>query len=280
MTAGIASFRMYNATPAVAAAWQALFARVFAELGWPVQVIPHAWPAPLTALWQRRDLVCGFMCGLPFVRGAAPVVPLVAPVPRGAHEGANEGANGGAAGDVDRSGAPARYRSEFLVRAECGWRTLADTFGHRFGWMAEHSQSGYHAARRALAAHATAGQSLFAASIGPLDTPARTLAALRTRQIDVTALDGFYLDLLRHHAPDELAELQSIAVTPWTPNPLLVASDTMPEPARRALADKLAGLDASYRALLDAVLVERFVVPDVAAYRVLLEPVSAYPEIH
>ena len=141
-----------------------------------------------------------------------------------------------------------------------------------FGWaMYDFANSGY---------TTVVLTAVFAASIGPLDTPARTLAALRTRQIDVTALDGFYLDLLRHHAPDELAGLQSIAVTPWTPNPLLVASDTMPEPARRALADKLAGLDASYRALLDAVLVERFVVPDVAAYRVLLEPVSAYPEIH
>src|SRR5262245_3620784 len=137
MPAGIASFRMYNATPAVATAWRALFTQVFDDLGWPVQVVPHAWPAPLPALWQRRDLVCGFMCGLPFARRAAPVAPLVAPVP-----------------SPPRYAGQARYGSEFIVRAECGWTTLADTFGHRFGWMVPHSQSGYQAARRMLAPYA------------------------------------------------------------------------------------------------------------------------------
>lgn len=259
MASGIASFRMYNATPAVESAWRALFVRIFADLRWPVEVIPHAWPAPLTDLWQRRDLVCGFMCGLPFVRGAAPVVPLVAPVLDG----------------------HARYRSEFLVRADSGWHTLKDTFGHRFGWMAEHSQSGYHAARRALASYASEGQSLFSASIGPLDTPARTLDALRQRQIDVTALDGFYLELLRRHAPEALEGLRTIGVTPWTPNPLLVAADSLPAADRQRLTDKLVALaeDARYRALLDDVRVERFVVPDVSAYDVLLEPVAGYPAL-
>lgn len=259
MASGIASFRMYNATPAVAAAWQALFVRVFEDLRWPVEVVPHAWPAPLTDLWQRRDLVCGFMCGLPFVRGAAPVVPLVAPVLHG----------------------HARYRSEFLVRADSGWQRLEETFGHRFGWMAEHSQSGYHAARRALAPYVRDGLSLFRASVGPLDTPARTLDALRTRQIDVTALDGFYLDLLRRHAPEALAGLRTIAVTPWTPNPLLVAAEGLPAAERQALIGKLVALDgdARYRALLDDVCVERFAEPDLPAYRVLLEPVAGYPSL-
>lgn len=262
MASGIASFRMYNATPAVAAAWQALFVQVFEDLRWPVEVIPHAWPAPLTDLWQRRDLVCGFMCGLPFVRGAAPVVPLVAPVLRG----------------------HARYRSEFLVRAESGWHTLDDTFGHRFGWMAEHSQSGYQAARRALAPFARERGPLFGASIGPLDTPARTLDALRQRQIDVTALDGFYLDLLRRHDPAALAGIQTVGATPWTPNPLLVAAESLPAEDRRLLVDKLVSLgapgeDPRYRALLDDVCIDRFVEPDLPAYDVLLTPIDGYPEI-
>ena len=50
MAAGIASFRMYNATPAVTDAWHALFSRVFADLSWPVEVVPFAWPAPLPSL--------------------------------------------------------------------------------------------------------------------------------------------------------------------------------------------------------------------------------------
>lgn len=267
MVAGIASFRMYNATPAVAAAWRRLFVQVFADLDWPVQVVPHAWPASLTVLWQRRDLVCGFMCGLPFAQGVAPVVPLVAPVPAPAvYEGL------------------ARYRSELLVRSECGWRTLEETFGHRFGWMVPHSQSGYQSARLLLADHAKDGRALFSASVGPLDTPMRVLTALQERQIDVTALDSYFLDLVRRHEPVMLAGLETIATTPWTPIPLLVASDGLPEADLARLRDKLCGLhdDPRYAPWLDAVLVSRFAVPDVRAYDTL-PPAAAgaghYPEI-
>jgi len=263
MAGGVASFRMYNATPAVAEAWRNLFAQVFADLAWPVRVIPHAWPASLAALWQRRDLVCGFMCGLPYAQGVAPVVPLVAPVPSPAA--------------YERL---PRYRSELLVRGECGWRTLEDTFGYRLGWMVPHSQSGYQAARLLLARHAGEGRALYAASVGPLDTPARVLEALQGRQIDVTALDSYFLDLVRRHEPSWLAGLATIAVTPWTPNPLLVAADTLPAADRARLVDKLCGLhaDARYAALLDAVLVLRFAVPDMDAYDTL--PIAARSEPH
>lgn len=268
MPAGIASFRMYNATPAVTAAWQALFSRVFADLAWPVEVMPFAWPAPLPSLWQRPDLVCGFMCGLPFAQRIAPVVPLVAPVPSPASYGALP-----------------RYRSELLVRAGSGWQTVDDTFGHRFGWMARHSQSGYHAARQLLAPYAGQRDRLFSQSIGPLDTPMRALTALRERQIDVTALDSYFLDLVRRHEPALLDGVQTIAFTPWTPNPLLVASGELAASDRERLIEQLTSLhaDESYAPLLDAVLVERFVQPDAPAYDGLAQAAATsgrYPEIH
>ena len=268
MAHGVASTRMYNATPAVAEAWQRLFVQVFADLDWPVRVIPHAWPASLKALWQRRDLVCGFMCGLPFAEHVEPVVPRVAPVPA-----------------AEAYGGLPRYRSELLVRRECGWRSLPDTFGQRFGWMVPHSQSGYQAARLLLAPYAgESGSALYSASVGPLDTPPRVLEALQGRQIDVTALDSYFLELVRKHEPAWLAGVDTIAVTPWTPIPLLVAAQTLPAPDRERLVDKLCSLheDARYAGLLDAVVVQRFVVPDVPAYDSL--PLAAagetqYPEI-
>ncbi|RZT39172.1 phosphate/phosphite/phosphonate ABC transporter substrate-binding protein [Cupriavidus agavae] len=267
MAAGIASTRMYNATPAVAQAWHALLSRVFDDLGWTVEVIPHAWPAPLPALWQRPDLTCGFMCGLPFAQGMAPVVALAAPVP----------APAGYAGH-------ARYRSELLVRDASPLHTLEDLRGTRFGWMAQHSQSGYHAARRLLAPLAHGGKRLFAASIGPLDTPMRALSALRDGEIDVTALDSFFLDLLRLHDPAWLDGLRTVATTPWTPNPLLVASAGLPERARTDLVDWLGRLHerSDYAALLAAVAVNRFERPDLAAYaRLASDAVQSlgYPEI-
>lgn len=267
MAAGIASFRMYNATPAVTAAWQALFARVFADLSWQVGIVPFAWPAPLPSLWERPDLVCGFMCGLPFSQGIAPVAPLVAPVPSPAAYGGQ-----------------ARYRSELLVRADRGWHKIEDTFGHRFGWMAQHSQSGYHAARHLLAPYARDRGALFSQSVGPLDTPMRALSALREGAIDVTALDSYFLDLVRRHEPALLEGLQTVATTPWTPNPLLVASTTLDPAEREQLVERLGSLhhESVYVPLLDAVLVERFVRPDPPAYAPLAQGAAngnGYPEI-
>ncbi|CAG9165354.1 phosphate/phosphite/phosphonate ABC transporter substrate-binding protein [Cupriavidus respiraculi] len=264
---GIASFRMYNATDDVARAWAALFRRVFAELDLAVEVVPHAWPASLVALWQRTDLVCGFMCGLPFVEGAADVVPLAVPVP-----------------SPPRYGDQPRYLSELLVREDSGWLTLPETFGARFGWMARHSQSGYHAARTLLAGHAAAGQRLYDMSVGPLDTPARALDALRERRIDVTALDGYYLDLLRRHAPQRLEGVRTIATTPWTPMPLLVASAAQPAERVAALRDRLGRLhrDPAYTHLLADVLVRRFDAPRIASYAVLQQmgrEGAHYPDI-
>ncbi len=267
MATGIASTRMYNATPAVTEAWRALLARVFSELAWTVDVVPFAWPASLPSLWQRSDLVCGFMCGLPFAQCVAPVVPLVAPVP-----------------SPPAYGGQARYRSEWLVRADSGWRSIEDTFGHRIGWMAAHSQSGYHAARQMLAPLAGSRGALFEASVGPLDTPMRTLTALRDGHIDVTALDSYFLDLVRRHEPGLLSGLQTMAWTPWTPNPMLVASATLAEAERDQLTEKLCALhaDDSYVALLEPVLVQKFVRPDVSAYNSLAIAAAqdhGYPEI-
>jgi hypothetical protein len=125
------SFRMYNAGPRAAAAWRTLFGRVFADLALDIRIIEHGWPDPIDALWQRPDLCGAFMCGWPFVRSARAIQPIAAPVP-----------------SPPRYAGLPRYCSEFLVRADSGWTSLAQTFGHRFGWMAADSQSGFNAPPR------------------------------------------------------------------------------------------------------------------------------------
>ena len=61
----IANARMYAVDAATAAAWSALFARVSALSGVPLEVIAHAAPAPLEDLWRRDDLGLAFICGYP-----------------------------------------------------------------------------------------------------------------------------------------------------------------------------------------------------------------------
>ena len=255
------SFRMYDAGRRAAAAWRALFDRVFADLALDIRIIEHRWPDPIDALWQRPDLCGAFMCGWPFVRSARAMQPIVAPVP-----------------SPPRYAGLPRYCSEFLVRADSGWTSLAQTFGHRFGWMAADSQSGFNAPRAYLASFTTTERpNLYAEVEGPLGAPATVLDALQAGTVDVVALDGFYLDLSRRHQPERLAGLATVARTPWAPIPLLVAAPGIEPEVVDALRTKLIALhrDASYAPLLDDVLLARFAVPDLPAYA-QLEAMATY----
>jgi ABC-type phosphate/phosphonate transport system substrate-binding protein len=243
---------MYNAGPKAAAAWRALFGRVFADAGLDVRMIEHGWPRPIEALWDEPGLFSAFMCGWPFARSTVGMQAIAAPVPSPA-----------------RYRSLARYCSDYLVREDSGWTTLEETFGRRFGWMAESSQSGFNAPRADLARHVSPQRSrLFAEAIGPLGNPARTLEALRERRVDVVALDGFYIDLVRHHDPEKLAGLRVVGSTPWTPIPLLVAAPGIDAALVEGLRRQLLGLHEvpAYTPLLADVLLTRFDAPAPGAY--------------
>ncbi|MGH8781640.1 phosphate/phosphite/phosphonate ABC transporter substrate-binding protein [Paraburkholderia sp.] len=254
---------MYNASTRTADAWHALFRMLFAELGLRIDIVAHAWPLPLSELWARDNLACGFMCGWPFVNDTSRrVVPLAVPVPEPA----------------SYAGLP-RYRSEFLVHRSSEARSLSEALSGRIGWMAVDSQSGYQAPRAALGALSNSGEPLFSESKGPLHTPARVLNALNAGEIDLTAVDSFYLDLVRHHAPESIANLRTVGYTSWTPIPLLVASSARPSSEIAAIGEALRALHtmAGYEALMRDVLVRKFIAPDIAAYGTLLELAKTFP---
>lgn len=243
---------MYNAVPRAAAAWRALFERVFADLAIDVRVIDHGFPLPIDSLWSDPELCCAFMCGWPFVRSASGMQPIAAPVPS----------------PPRYEGLP-RYCSDFLAREESGWTRLEDSFGQRYGWMAENSHSGLNAPRAHLATFLTTSRtSLFSSTVGPLGNPARTLEALRSRAVDVVAVDGFYLDLMRHYEPARLSGLVTIGRTPWSPIPLLVAAPGIDAGVVAGLRQFLPELHtrADYAPLLAGVLLARFVAPELSAY--------------
>ena len=250
----VTSFRMYGAIPRAAAAWRALFSRVFADCGVGIEIIEHRAPLPIADLWSRPDLCCDFMCGWPFVRSGR-MQPIAAPVP-----------------SPPRYGHQSRYCSEFLAREASGWRSLAETFGHRFGWMAPDSQSGFNAPRAHLAKQREAHRSpLFSEVRGPLGSPLQALRTLRAGEVDVIALDSYFLDLVRYHEPDRLVGIRCVDATEWTPMPLLVAAPGIDADIVARLSGHLVGIheQAAYRALLGEVLLERFVPADAASYEVL-----------
>lgn len=243
---------MYEAVPAAAAAWRALFGRVFADLGLDIRVIEHRHPQPIDALWAESELCCAFMCGWPFARSPVPMQAIAVPVP-----------------SPPRYAGQPRYCSDFVARSESGFTRLEDAFGQRFGWMAESSHSGFNAPRAHLADFLTVERpKLFSESIGPLGNPAKTLEALRAGTVDIVAVDGFYLDLVRHHEPMRLDGLRVIASTPWAPIPLLVAATGIPVEVVGQLRGYLTRVHElpGYAELLEPVLLSRFAAPDVSAY--------------
>lgn len=247
----ITSFRMYEAVPPAAAAWRALFERVFVDLGLDIRVIEHRHPQPIDALWAEPELCCAFMCGWPFARSTG-MQAIAAPVP-----------------SPPRYEGQPRYCSDFVARSESGFTRLEDAFGHRFGWMAESSHSGFNAPRAHLAGIASVERpKLFSESIGPLGNPAKTVEALRAGTVDVVAVDGFYLDLVRHHEPMRLDGLRVIASTPWAPIPLLVAAPGIPVDVVARLQGYLTSVHErpGYPGLLEPVLLSRFAAPEVPAY--------------
>lgn len=269
----IASTRMYDVAPAMKAAWRALLAAAHARAGLDVRYIEHAWPDPIGELWERPGLCGAFMCGWPYAaaleagrafKAVASVVP-----------------------DWPAYAGQPRYRSEFLVRADSPWQSLADAAGSRYGWMVRDSQSGWNAPRAALAElAAAAGGALFAESKGPYGNPRGLLCALAEREIDLTAVDGWYLDLLREHDPGALAGLRTLAFTAWTPNPLLVAGPDVDAAIAGRLSDALLALhhDPACAPLLRNARVARFVRAEPGRYAALADMARAaaargYPEI-
>ena len=228
--------------------------RDHAEL--PIECIDHAAPETLTELWARDDLALVFMCGYPLATRYPHVRPLAAPVTLLADD------------DLPT------YRSIWLVRADSEFDSLASTFGHRIGWMAEHSHSGFNAPRHALLAHRAATRpKLYRESIGPLGHPRGALAALAESRIDVTAIDAYWWWLLQRHDAPTASRFRAIGETPAAPMPPLVCAAGFPEASVQRLLAALLALheDGTVRAHLDALGIRRFAAVSRADYTLLAE---------
>ena len=235
--AWVANARMYAVTPAVSALWERLFAWLASEAALPLAVVAHAAPLPLPALWTRADLGCAFMCGYPWstwndARHERPAL-IAAPVP-----------------------SPARYRAipayctDIVVRADARHASLDDLRGARFGYTSLDSQSGYRATRDLVAARENEGSGWFGAVVGPLQTPRAIVDAVVDGRIDAGPLDSYWHDLLWLHEPWTAARLRTIASTPMTAIPPLVASATLGTALRERLSVALERV-AAHRELDD-----------------------------
>lgn len=248
----IACSRMYNVAPAVRAAWDLAFAHVSEASGVPLDIVAHAAPAPLDALWARDDLGAAFMCGLPFALADPRPVPLAVPVPAPAHYG----------------GEPV-YFSCLAVHRDSPFETVEDTFGGRVAWTAANSYSGHVALRHHLRRYRTPDRRrLFREAIGPLVTPAAAMASVIEGRADLAPVDCYVWDLLARHAPGRIAELRAVGRTAAAPFPPIVASPGIAADDARRLGAAFAGMasEPAMRAVLDSLLLEGFAEVDAASY--------------
>ena len=133
------------------------------------------------------------MCGWPFTHAIPPMKAIAAPVPS----------------PPRYEGLP-RYCSEFLVREDMASRSKTPSAAGSAGWR--DPQSGFNAAR--ACEHMSPQHPVLYRGEGPLSVPATTLDALHAGEVDVVALDCFWLDLRRRHAPERMAGSRCVATTP------------------------------------------------------------------
>jgi ABC-type phosphate/phosphonate transport system substrate-binding protein len=254
----IASARMYSWSPSLLAAWRRLLQWVNERSGVPFEVLdPSAEPASLDDLWARPDMACVFMCGYPWVLRESRPHLLAAPVP-----------------SPPRFGGRPDYVSDFLVRADSGFKDLADTFGGTIAYSTEHSHSGYNAPRFHLLPHRTAARpQLYSTVLGPFIRQRPVIDAVLDGRADVAAVDGYGLDLLRRHEPALVAQLRIIATTVPAPAPPLVASPGIDVATRERVTAALLSVHEApaIATTLDELLLTRFVRVEPEIFEIFLE---------
>lgn len=218
----IGSARMYEWAPSLIQRWRDLLTWVAARAEVDLELTDSRSDS-LDELWASEDMGCVLMCGYPYaLRERRPVL-LAAPVP-----------------SPPRYGGQPVYVTDFIVRAEGAFATLEDTFGRRIAYSAEHSHSGYNAARYHLLRYRTGDRpALFTEVRGPYVRQRAVIRAVLEGEADVAAIDGYAHDLLRRHDPAMASRLRIVATTEPAPSPPLVASDRMPVAERARLSQAL-----------------------------------------
>ncbi|MBS0531749.1 MAG: PhnD/SsuA/transferrin family substrate-binding protein [Proteobacteria bacterium] len=215
----LANARMYSVNPGAAFAWRDLFAWLAEASGVDLNIIDHAFPAPLAALWSRPDLGCAFMCGFPYKLSDHPPKPVAVPIP----------SQGPVIGR-------ALYATRLIVKANSRFQSLEETFAGRLGYTVSDSHSGYNALRHHLLGYRRkAGGNLYRESIGPLTTPRRVIEAVLAGEIDIGPLDSYALDLMRRHDQALASQIRVVATTDVAPIPFLIAGRDCPDDVVLAL---------------------------------------------
>lgn len=248
----IANTRMYGASERCRELWAGLVGHVSRESGVALEIVAHAAPAPIDALWERPDMGLVHMCGWPYWRSDPRPELVAAPVI-----------------DHEFCGGRALYWTDMAVRADDEADGIEDLFGRRLGWTVEHSHSGYNAPRWMLLPHfRKSGGALFSESRGPYVSPVGIINALLEDEIDIGPIDGYFHLLLQRHRPELASKIRTIAVSEPAPMPPFVASGGVSAGDLERLRDAAlrAHLAPPAGKMMEELRIARFVLPEPGFY--------------
>ena len=176
----------------------------------------------------------------------------------------DRGRAGAVAGRLWRT---AGYWTDLVVRADSPFATLEQTFGHRLSLTSPESQSGYAAPLHALMPYGS-DKPLYREVIAPTFTPIGSLMSVIERRAEVAPLDSYAFALLQKHAPELTAQVRVVKSTEPTAIPALVASGA----ASAKITEAFLAADP---AVLEPLLLDRFVLPEEAALRCVARTIWA-----
>jgi ABC-type phosphate/phosphonate transport system substrate-binding protein len=156
--------------------------------------------------------------------------------------------------------------SDLAVRADSKFQALEDSFGGVAGYTLKDSQSGYFAFRYYLLTRHPRAK--YKQIVGGLMNARGVVKSLVEGKIDVGPLDGYVFDLIRAGDPAFAAQVRVVASTDPTPMPPLIATARLAPGKIQSLRDGFSRVheEKSLDRARAVLLVERFVVPDLAVY--------------
>jgi len=240
---------MYNVTPALGVAWQAVLDCVIAGLrsrGWSDAARVVAPPDDLMALWRSPDLLLSQTCGYPLVTELCESVRVLALL------------------EFDLPGCDgAGYRSMILV-PDHGARSLGALRGTVAAINQWHSHSGMNALRHTIAPLASDGR--FFARIQASGSHLQSMAMLQRGEADVAAVDCVTYGLAMREAPALTAGLRVLQVSAPAPGLPLIASTALSDAQADLLQEILLTLPDSAPDVLRALSVRRVRAAQLADY--------------
>nr|WP_315598303.1 PhnD/SsuA/transferrin family substrate-binding protein [uncultured Cupriavidus sp.] len=207
----VAALPMYNVSASLREDWLALIDRVgqllARERGSVIlsAVDPGEGADALHAFWRRDDVLLSQTCGYPLVHGLAPYVRLIG-TPRFKVPGCHRQS----------------YRSAIVVRDADGPATLASCRGARAACNGPDSHSGMNALRHAVAPLANHGR--FFAGVVRTGSHLGSLAAVKSGDADVAAIDCVTLAFAAEYHPQVVDGLRQIGITRAVPGLPFIAS--------------------------------------------------------